>query len=424
MKRSFGGCVLLVLSTILSVHFFSSIVEWKHRVLFEWASNFVGGNFQSTENVDMSCTNNGQPICCGLVKPENPAYNHPKHHGHITFSNQKCVKKRVYHPSSYELLHQKTVEEIQQFPDQATRTAKLLDFFLANVKNDTIWLNRVKERSNNADNALLPETEVDWMYLSRFEITEICIDESTKEQSKQTLNSWVEPLTGHARHPFSYARCCSPSRERYEPYREAIGTHWADDVFRLDYILVKHRADLFHSERQTHVKSYFFDAGTSFFHSSLTWFICAYLQNLVVFDHVYGWEYSLLEPNQFWADVPQKLIPFYSFFNAPVKGDFTESMNIPRLIERLARTDDFVSFKLDIDTPEIEIPLVQQIMAEPALASLIDEFFFELHFQCELMYEYWDDVAHEMNGLILDRHHTFEVFSTLRHMGIRAHFWI
>ena len=42
---------------------------------------------------------------------------------------------------------------------------------------------------------------------------------------------------------------------------------------------------------------------------------------------------------------------------------------------------DFVSFKLDIDHPDTEMPVALGMLSDPTLAALVDEFFFELHFR-------------------------------------------
>lgn len=47
------------------------------------------------------------------------------------------------------------------------------------------------------------------------------------------------------------------------------------------------------------------------------------------------------------------------------------------VLRRVARPGDFVVFKLDIDTPFVELPLVAQLENDPQLASLVDIFFFE-----------------------------------------------
>jgi hypothetical protein len=40
-----------------------------------------------------------------------------------------------------------------------------------------------------------------------------------------------------------------------------------------------------------------------------------------------------------------------------------------------------VSFKLDIDHPDTEMPVALSMLKDDKLASLVDEFFFELHFR-------------------------------------------
>jgi hypothetical protein len=83
-----------------------------------------------------------------------------------------------------------------------------------------------------------------------------------------------------------------------------------------------------------------------------------------------------------------------------------------------------VAFKLDIDTPLVEILIVLEIAPNPKIANLIDEFFFELHFQCELMCPHcWGNVPDSVAGLRLDRYNAIKLFLSYRNLGIRSHFW-
>ena len=90
-----------------------------------------------------------------------------------------------------------------------------------------------------------------------------------------------------------------------------------------------------------------------------------------------------------------------------------------------ATPQDFVSFKLDIDHPNIEMPIALNILSDPSISSLIDEFFFELHFRCEVMSSCgWGKyVPKTQNGFTLDRAHSLKLFRDLRELGIRAHIW-
>ena len=96
-----------------------------------------------------------------------------------------------------------------------------------------------------------------------------------------------------------------------------------------------------------------------------------------------------------------------------------------RIIKQTVLKDDFVSFKLDVDTPSIEIPIALELLSNNDLHGLIDEFFFELHFRCEIMmYCGWEDkMPEELLGLKLNREHVLEYFQNLRKVGIRSHFW-
>lgn len=80
---------------------------------------------------------------------------------------------------------------------------------------------------------------------------------------------------------------------------------------------------------------------------------------------------------------------------------------------------------MDIDTPEIEIPIALEILSNTELHSLIDEFFFELHFRCEiLMFCGWGNrIPYDFMGMKLNRENALNYFQSLRKVGIRSHIW-
>jgi hypothetical protein len=132
-----------------------------------------------------------------------------------------------------------------------------------------------------------------------------------------------------------------------------------------------------------------------------------------------------LEPNDFWSHVPQRYVDLYHFFNAPISANSTHRHSPIRIIQQIASPEDFVSFKLDVDTPSVETPIAIEILRNPSLQLLIDEFFFELHFRCEVMMScgWGHEVPRTANGLPLDRPNTLKYFRQLRRFGIRAHIW-
>lgn len=123
--------------------------------------------------------------------------------------------------------------------------------------------------------------------------------------------------------------------------------------------------------------------------------------------------------------MPLRYIDIYHFFNAPVSPIPTARHSPTRLIQELTFPEDFVSFKLDIDTPEVEIPIVMEILNNTKVQQLLDEFFFELHFRCEVMRDCgWEwRMPNTFQGLTLDRPAALKLFRELRNKGIRAHIW-
>ena len=149
-------------------------------------------------------------------------------------------------------------------------------------------------------------------------------------------------------------------------------------------------------------------------------------QNGFSFDHIYAWEYTEIKPAEYWKTVPRKLVPYLSFYNVPVSKDANSSSSVINTIESIAHKEDFVTLKLDIDTSDIELPILADMLRRPGVASLIDEFFFEFHFRCEIMTKWWNIPLNEttpIHGFELDRPHVMDVFQKLRYMGIRSHFW-
>lgn len=149
------------------------------------------------------------------------------------------------------------------------------------------------------------------------------------------------------------------------------------------------------------------------------------MQRKIPFDQEYGYEYTLLEPQDFWKRVPAFVKPFYHFFNAPIAPGLNDEMSPLWFIKNIATPDDFVAFKLDVDTPVLEIPLALALAKNEEVARLVDEFFFELHFRCEfLMTCGWGSrMPEEYQGLKLERYSAMKFFQDMRVQGTRAHFW-
>ena len=94
------------------------------------------------------------------------------------------------------------------------------------------------------------------------------------------------------------------------------------------------------------------------------------------------------------------------------EGDFLRRLTAD------TRKEDFVAVKVDIDGgPEMEI--VRKIADTPELAELIDELFFECHFEFDGLDFGWGSSP---GMATVDE--CLAVMFQLRAKGIRAHFWV
>lgn len=139
------------------------------------------------------------------------------------------------------------------------------------------------------------------------------------------------------------------------------------------------------------------------------------------FDHIYGFEVTFTEPNRVFNELlPPKYMASYHWINAGVNPTPGHALNPLDSILRKYNTDDFVVIKVDIDTADIEVPLVKQLLEDESLHAsgpLVDQLYFEHHVKFKEMAPIWRSA---MKGSLKD---TFDLFHGLRQKGIPAHFW-
>ena len=219
---------------------------------------------------------------------------------------------------------------------------------------------------------------------------------------------YLEPLVSFLRHPLAL---CAEN----------------DDVDVLDksYLLVPR------VEEVTHADSYkwLFDAGASTYNTgaggaSQSWFVETYRARGIEFDRIIGWEAARTDPKTQWGDIPADIKRKTSWYNIPASATVGHADNPLTFIKALTKPEDFVVFKLDIDTPEVEVSLVQQLMNDTELHTLIDEFYFEHHVKgSPMQWHGWGDLRRHETPLN-DIQDSYEVFYYLREKGIRAHSWV
>jgi hypothetical protein len=103
-----------------------------------------------------------------------------------------------------------------------------------------------------------------------------------------------------------------------------------------------------------------------------------------------------------------------TFINVGV--DKSGKFNPWNILKTIAKIDDYVIIKLDIDAPMLENGFIQQVLDDKSISSLIDEMFFEMHVSVNEMKVYWGNQPGELKD-------TYVVFTKLRQLGIRMHSW-
>mmetsp|Transcript_1897 Transcript_1897/g.4158 ORF Transcript_1897/g.4158 Transcript_1897/m.4158 type:complete len:442 (-) Transcript_1897:141-1466(-) len=244
------------------------------------------------------------------------------------------------------------------------------------------------------DKGLKPQA-LDPRVFSRFEYINSC--------TKEVEYSYIEPLAGILRHP---STCID------------FGTK-----LRKDWLIVDqwelHKNDVFDQ------KFYYFDAGASVWTAgaggaSQAWFDSVYANKCANFDGYWMWEVTAHNTSLVMAQVPNFVKPKYRWFNIPAAIKKTDPDSPLRHIRESATREDYVMFKLDIDNNPVEEGIVKELVADPELMSLIDEFFWEHHINMHPMKLAWKDQISET----ATQRDSIQFFRTLREHGVRAHSWV
>ncbi len=168
-----------------------------------------------------------------------------------------------------------------------------------------------------------------------------------------------------------------------------------------------------------------FDLGSSYFNgvsgnvasSSLIgtrWFYEYFRLNSLHFDRIIAFEASQYTPRTYWDQIPDDVIGILTFINTGVEK--SGKFNPWNILKSIATVDDYVIIKLDIDTPTLESELINQVLNDASIYSLIDEMFFEMHVTVNEMKPHWG----APRGALQD---TYILFRKLRELGIRMHSW-
>ena len=195
---------------------------------------------------------------------------------------------------------------------------------------------------------------------------------------------------------------------------------WGNDyLVSKEYLLVS-----WNVSKKTSSRAFYFDLGASLFNSgaggaSQAWFDEVYSARGVQWAGIFAWEAQPHDPAKVWCEVPPHLRPIYHWVNIPVRPEQGHPDNALEFIRQLALPEDFVVLKLDIDNTPVEEALVNQILDDPQLLGLIDEFYFEYHVNTQPMHHAW--LTQNVPETLAD---SYRIFTTLRSKGIMAHSWV
>jgi hypothetical protein len=186
------------------------------------------------------------------------------------------------------------------------------------------------------------------------------------------------------------------------------------------------RLKLHELEQQVVVKSrqtILLDLGSSYFRgwngdstaAAGMWFYEYYKRFGVKFDRIIAFEHSLLNQKVAWEQLPEEIFPVYTFINVGITAG-SGRFNPWSMLQTIARSSDHVVVKLDIDTPPIENALINEILNNSSIHSLIDELFFEHHVTVNEMVQFWGSPGRQLKD-------SYVLFRNLRQLGIRMHSW-
>jgi hypothetical protein len=148
------------------------------------------------------------------------------------------------------------------------------------------------------------------------------------------------------------------------------------------------------------------------------WFVDRFKRHNLSFDEIVSFEIDKHDPDEIYRDVPDDVLPHYLYFNRGVEKAPDGRWNPWRILQGMGvAPKDYIVIKLDIDMPEIENALVDQLANDPKLLRLVDEMFYEQHVNVRAMWPGWGQES------ALTMKDTYRLFGSLRSKGVRMHSW-
>jgi hypothetical protein len=186
-----------------------------------------------------------------------------------------------------------------------------------------------------------------------------------------------------------------------------------------------------------HDKYLFFDAGASSWSAgaggaSLEYFANMWQRHGIVFDEIYAFE-ATTSPEEFYRSIPTS---FWSnrttyqqgYVSSRLEDDTPSTPFIPKYIQNHATAQDYVIFKLDIDSPGVEEANIEYLVDSVANNAhlWIDELVWEHHIYENpfMRWSWFQENGPPVNGTDQSLRGSYNLFLKMRKLGIRAHSWI
>ena len=190
-----------------------------------------------------------------------------------------------------------------------------------------------------------------------------------------TFDVGIEPLAGVLRDPRNVCKATHNFETLYVPPNFDIQSH---EFIGIDVDHLHHVAAL----RPRRVL--LFDLGCTRWDDvempGLRWIFDTYAAAGIEFSSIYGWEADPARSAGFFDGMPLTVLSKFHFYSRAANNVRGSPDNPLEVLGSVAEPGDFVVFKLDIDTPELEKRIIADILPNPRWACLIDELYFEHHF--------------------------------------------
>ncbi len=150
----------------------------------------------------------------------------------------------------------------------------------------------------------------------------------------------------------------------------------------------------------------------------MSWFYPKYKSEGLQVTDLFAWELTPRHGLEYFEGMPNELAAATHFYNFGVSAKVDDVQNPLQVLRKIARPDDYVIFKLDIDNTPIEEAIVDSLLADSVAIDLIDDFYWEHHVNQIDMHQYW-----RTNLLTNSIKDSIVYLRRLRDKGIRAHSW-